>query len=254
MARAILRTFSDVRVGEVDHIGLELAPAGVLLVIAFGDPYGVGLGDQPLVPAAHGFLVGSQSRHGRSALVGHAEGVQVDLPWSVAAMIFGPEVTDLADQAVALPELSGGAELADRLPETAVTDRRRLVAGYLRAWAESHDTPPPLAVRALRRIEAGAPSVGALAAELGCSRGHLHRVIRSWTGQSPTTLMRVNRLHRLVELAGTERTRRSLADAATLLGYADHPHLCHETRQLAGRTPTQLLGRDIDASVADPVT
>ena len=30
MARAILRTFRDVRVGEVD---LELAPAGMLLVI-----------------------------------------------------------------------------------------------------------------------------------------------------------------------------------------------------------------------------
>ena len=44
MARAILRTFRDVRVGQVD---LELAPAGVLLVIAFGDPYGVGLGDEP---------------------------------------------------------------------------------------------------------------------------------------------------------------------------------------------------------------
>jgi AraC-like DNA-binding protein len=251
MARAILRTFRDVRVGQVD---LELAPAGALLVIAFGDPYGVGLGDQPLVPAAHGFVVGSQSRHGRSALVGSAEGVQVDLPWSVAAMIFGSEMTDLADRAVGFPELSGGAELVDRLPETAVRDRARLVAGWLRARTESHDPPTPLAVRALQRIEEGVPSVGALAAELGCSRGHLHRVVRSWTGQSPTTLMRVNRLHRLVELAGTERTHRSLADAATLLGYTDHPHLCHETRQLAGRTPTQLLGRDIDAPDLDRVT
>lgn len=254
MARAILRTFSDVRVGQVDHVGLELAPAGVLLVIAFGDPYGVGLGDDPLVTEPHGFVVGPQSRHGRSGLIGTAEGVQVDLPWSVAAMIFGPEVKHLADRAVALPELSGAAELVDRLPETAVADRQRLVAGHLHAWAESHDAPPPLAVRALRRIEEGAPSVGALAAELGCSRGHLHRVVRSWTGQSPTTLMRVNRLHRLVALSGTERSDRSLADAAALLGYADHPHLCHETRQLAGRTPTQLLGRDIDASVADSVT
>jgi AraC-like DNA-binding protein len=247
MARAILRTFRDVRVGQVGQVGLELAPAGVLLVIAFGDPYGVGLGDHPLVAAPHGFVVGSQSRHGRSGLIGTAEGVQVDLPWSLAAAVFGPEVKDLADRAVAFPELSGGAELTDRLPETVVTDRQRLVAGWLRARTESHDAPPPLAVRALRRIEEGAPSVAALAAELGCSRGHLHRVVRSWTGQSPTTLMRVNRLHRLVELAGTERTHRSLADAATLLGYADHPHLCHETRQLAGRTPTQLLGRDIDA-------
>ena len=251
MARAILRTFRDVRVGQVD---LELAPAAVLLVIAFGDPYGVGIGDGPLVAAPHGFVVGSQSRHGRSALVGTAEGVQVDLPWSVAAMIFGREMTDLADRSVGFPELAGGAELAERLPETEVRDRRRLLAGWLRARTESHDAPTPLAVRALQRIEEGAQSVGALAAELGCSRAHLHRVVRSWTGQSPSTLVRISRLHHLVELSGAELTCRSLADAATLLGYADHPHLCHETRQLAGRTPTQLLGRDIDASDADRVT
>jgi AraC-like DNA-binding protein len=251
MARAILRTFRDVRVGEVD---LELAPAGVLLVIAFGEPYGVGLGNDPLVAEARGFVVGSQSRHGRSALVGTAEGVQVDLPWSAAAVIFGPELTDLADRAVGFPDLSGSADLTDRLPETPVTDRRRLVGGWLRARTESHEGPTPLAVRALQRIEEGAPSVGALASELGCSRGHLHRVVRSATGQSPSTLVRVARLHRLVALSGTQRSHRSLADAATLLGYADHPHLCHETRQLAGRTPTQLLGQDIDAPVASRVT
>ena len=247
MARAILRTFRDVRAGEIGQVDLELAPAGVLLVVASGDPYSVGLGDDPLVVVPHGFVVGSQSRHGRSALIGRAEGVQVDLPWSVAAAVFGPEVKDLADRSVGLPDLSGSAELTDRLPETAVPDRRRLVGGWLRARAEAQDDPPPLAVRALQLIEDGAPSVGDLAAELGCSRGHLHRVVRSWTGQSPSTLVRVARLHRLVALSQTQRTRRSLADAATLLGYADHPHLCHETRRLAGRTPTQLLGQDIDA-------
>ena len=114
-------------------------------------------------------------------------------------------MTDLADRAVGFPELSGGAELADRLPETAVRDRRRLVADWLRARTESHDRTDTAGVRALQRIEEGAPSVGALAAELGCSRGHLHRVVRSWTGQSPSTLLRVSRLHRLVALSGTER-------------------------------------------------
>ena len=244
MARATLRTFRDRRVGQVD---LELAPAGVLLVIAFGDPYGVGLGDGPLVAAPLGFVVGSQARHGRSALIGTAEGVQVDLPWSVAMAVFGPEMTDLADQAIDFPALPGAAELMDRLPETAVADRRRLVGGWLRARAESHHAPTPLAVRAVQRIEDGAPSVGDLAAELGCSRGHLHRVVRGATGQSPSTLVRVTRLHRLVALSLRQGTHRSLADAATLLGYADHPHLCHETRQLAGRTPTQLLGKDVDS-------
>ena len=248
MARAILRTFRDVRAGQVD---LELAPAGMLLVIAFGDPYGVGIGDEPLVSAAAGFVVGSQSRHGRSTLIGTAEGVQVDLPWSTAAAVFGPELTEFADRAVGLPDLSGGAELVDRLAETAVTDRSRLVARWLRARAEEHRSPTPLAAYALLRIEQGAPSVGALASELGCTRGHLHRVVRSSTGQSPSTLIRVARLHRLVALSPTRSGQGSLADAAARMGYTDHPHLCHETRQLAGRTPTQLLGQDIDASETD---
>ncbi|HEY5785776.1 MAG TPA: hypothetical protein VIT65_13455 [Microlunatus sp.] len=88
---------------------------------------------QPLASAAAGFVVGSQSRHGRSVLAGTAQGVQVDLPWSTAAAVFGPETADLADRAVGLPDVSGGAELVDRLPEAAEPDRVRLVARWLRA-------------------------------------------------------------------------------------------------------------------------
>jgi AraC-like DNA-binding protein len=245
MARATLRTFRDARNGEVD---LELAPAGVLLVIAFGDPYGVGLGDEPLVAAHSGFVVGPQSRHGRSVLIGSAEGVQVNLPWSSAAAILGPVLPALADRAVAVTELVGGEELVDRLPETAVEDRACLVGRWLRTRSQSHGRPSPLALRALLRIEQGVPSAGALSDELGCSRGHLHRVVRRSTGQSPSTLVRIARLHRLVALSPTTYGSRSLADTATQLGYADHPHLCHETQLLAGRTPTQLLGRDLDQS------
>ena len=115
-----MRGFRDVGSGEVD---LEYAPAGMLLVIAFVDPYGVGVGDAPLVAAAAGFAVGSQDRYGRSVLSGLAEGVQVGLPWSPAAAVFGAELADLADRPVGLPGLSGGGELMDRLPETAVAER-----------------------------------------------------------------------------------------------------------------------------------
>ena len=131
MVRAMLRTFRDVRVGQVD---LELAPAGMLLVIACGDPYGVSIGDQSASRLRGRRLRRRLPVPARTVGPGrHGQGVQVDLPWSTAAAVFGPETADLADRAVGLPDVSGGAELVDRLPEAAEPDRVRLVARWLRA-------------------------------------------------------------------------------------------------------------------------
>lgn len=238
MARTALRTFRDRGAGRT---GTEIAPTGVLLVIAFGDPYEVGIGDGALNSSAQGFMIGPQSRYGRSALVGSAEGVQVDLSWSVAAAIFGPELVDIADLAVWLPDLPGGADLSDRLPETPASNRARLVGDWLRVRSQTHDGPSSLVSRALTRIEAGVSSVGLLAHELGCSRGHLHRAIRTTVGQSPSTLIRIVRLHRLIELRARVGPHVSLAQVAAGAGYADHAHLCHEARRFAGRPPAELL-------------
>jgi len=164
------------------------------------------------------------------------------MSWSCAAAMFGSELAALADLAAALPDLVGGAELVDRLPETPTTDRARLVGDWLAERSRSHDGPSPLVERALNRIEDGANSVSRLAVELGCSRGYLHRAVRAATGQSPSTLIRIVRLHRLIGLRAIAGPRESLARAAAQVGYADHAHLCHEARQLAGRTPTELLG------------
>lgn len=239
MSTAALHLFREQGTERTD---IETAPAGVLLVIAIGDPYQVGIGDGAFTAAASGFVIGAQSRHGRSALAGTAEGVQVDLPWSCAAAIFGLELAALADVAAGLPDLVGGAELTDRLPETPIKHRARLVGDWLAERRRSHGGPSPLVARALSRIEDGAPSVSRLAGELGCSRGHLHRAVRAATGQSPSTLIRIARLHRLIGLRATAGPWESLARAAAQVGYADHAHLCHESRQLAGRSPTELLG------------
>lgn len=237
MAKPVLRLFRDHGRRQTDT---ETAPAGVLLVIAFGDPYQVGIGVGELATRKSGFVVGAQSQHGRSTLTGTAEGVQVDLSWSHAAAIFGPQLAELADLAVALPDLAGGAELVDRLPGTPTTDRARLVHDWLVA-SRSYVVPSPVVDRALSRIEDGAPSVGQLAIELGCSRGYLHRAVRAATGQPPSMLIRIVRLHRLIGLRAVTDPRESLAQTAAQVGYADRAHLCHEARQLAGRTPTELL-------------
>jgi AraC-like DNA-binding protein len=236
MAGVALRAFRDVRRGEVD---IESAPLGMLLVIAVGDAYQVGLGDDVPARSVGGFAVGPQSRHGSSALTGTAEGVQVDLSWSSAAMIFGSQLAELADRVVPIRDLPGGERLLDRMEAATVQQRIGLVRDWLRARTGSRQAPAPSATRALRLIEGGQSSVRELAVELGCSRGHLHRTVRTLTGQSPSTLMRVARLHRLLSLPAAS----NLADLAAVGGYADHAHLCHETRHLAGRTPSELFGR-----------
>jgi AraC-like DNA-binding protein len=189
-----------------------------------------------------GFLLGAQSRYGRSGLGGAARGVQVDLPWSVALRVFGPLLADLADGTAAVAELPGGRTMVDQIDGAADSVAVDRVGTWLYRQIEVHPEPPPMVVRALERIEVGVTGVGDLADELGCSRGHLHRAVRAATGQSPSTLIRVTRIHRLMALAASNRVA-TIADQAARAGYADHAHLCHDVRWLAGRTPSELLGR-----------
>ena len=238
--RVRLREFAD---GGDGRLHVEMAQAGLLVVIAFGQSYQVGVGTGPLAAGHGGFVIGAQSRYGRSRLLGRAEGVQIDLPWCSAARVFGPAVADLADRALPLADVRIGlppaAILAERLSETPPGDRAAVVAGWLRGAASRQPAPNPTALRALRLIDAGASSVSALAGELGCSRGYLHRSVRAATGQPPSVLIRVARLYRVLGPADASRSWAQRADQA---GYTDHAHLCHETRALTGRTPSELLG------------
>lgn len=238
MASALINHFRD---QGSDGVGFETAPRGILLVVAVGDAYRVSVGDEPASPTEGGFLIGPQSRFGTSALSGAAEGVQVSLTWSNAATVFGPVLPELADQALPVSALDGGSRLADQLSEVPAAEQVRLVVSWLRDRSLTHREPSALVVRALGRIEAGASSVESLAAELDCSRGHLHRIVRAATGQSPTTLMRIVRLHRVL----APREGQTLADRAAAMGYADHAHLCHDTRRLSGRTPSELFDAQV---------
>jgi len=238
--RVRLREFAEAGDGRLD---LEMAQAGLLLVIASGQSYQVGVGAGPLTAGHGGFVIGAQSRYGRSRLPGRAEGVQVELPWWAAAQVFGPAVADLADQALPLADVKIGlpsaAILAERLSITSPGERAAIVAGWLRGAASRQPEPNPTVLRALRLIDAGASSVSALARDVGCSRGYLHRAVRAAIGQPPSVLIRVARLYRVL---GREDASRSWAQRADQAGFTDHAHLCHDTRALTGRTPTELLG------------
>lgn len=67
-----------------------------------------------------------------------------------------------------------------------------------------------------------------------------HARVRETIGLSPKRLMRILRLHRVLE---TFRASRGWAAAAASTGFADQPHLVRELHALLGETPGQWLAR-----------
>ncbi|MFP2926758.1 helix-turn-helix domain-containing protein [Pyxidicoccus sp. 3LG] len=101
----------------------------------------------------------------------------------------------------------------------------------------------PRAAQALRWLQSsgGQVRVSTLARTLGMSERTLHRAVLDEAGVPPKLLARVLRFQRALTLlrsgAGAD-----LSDVALACGYADQAHLSREVRDLAGLTPTALLG------------
>jgi AraC-like DNA-binding protein len=76
--------------------------------------------------------------------------------------------------------------------------------------------------------------IGALAAELGCSRKHLAAQFHDQIGLGPKTAARLLRFDAALALL---RRGRGGADVAARCGFADQAHLVNEFRAFAGTTP-----------------
>jgi AraC-like DNA-binding protein len=98
---------------------------------------------------------------------------------------------------------------------------------------------PRLCQAARRLLGERAPSVDALAHELGLSRQHLARVFRQRVGVSPKTFAGVARLQRAVDLLGRAESP-GLAEAALALGYYDQAHMCRDFRELCALSPREV--------------
>jgi AraC-like DNA-binding protein len=78
---------------------------------------------------------------------------------------------------------------------------------------------------------------------LGLSDRTLRRRSVEAFGYGPKTLQKILRFQRFLRLAREMRPAGGLAQLATDSGYADQAHLSREARELAGMTPTTLLGQ-----------
>jgi AraC-like DNA-binding protein len=180
--------------------------------------------------------------HLRPAVIRHdgrLRGVSIHLTCAGVRAVLGLPLGELRGQILALedvaPHLAHLPEAVADAPAAADQTVRAAIEAALAA--DRAPEPPPGVLPALRRIAAGAP-VGAVAREVGWSRRHLQDLVRTECGASPRDVRRLARLSRS-RRALAERPAARLADVAATSGYADHAHMTHEWRELAGCTPTQ---------------
>lgn len=159
----------------------------------------------------------------------------------VAAEYVADSMRAFVDGGAALAEATRahGFALAERVAEAPDHAARiALVAEFVRAGTARVRAADRRVARAVALLRAGAPSVRAVAAEVGVSERQLERLFAERVGSGPKHFARVVRLERAVRLMGTPlRGQAALAAAA---GYADEPHLIREFRALARATPAEL--------------
>jgi AraC-like DNA-binding protein len=170
-----------------------------------------------------------------------------------AAGLLGITADAITDETVPLADLgdSRTRRLIAPVQEGASSaEQVREVRIAIESRNRSCDTNPTVsaAVAWLARNPTG--RVSDLAAWLGLSARHLHRLFGAAVGCAPKTFHRVMRFQRALHLAraaagsGREDPISLLAHDA---GYADQPHMTRDFQQLAGQTPASLLGETSSA-------
>ncbi len=198
------------------------------------------------------FAVGSAFYSGPSATYavtetdGAQQGAQVMLTLSGARRLLGRPLGDIGDRLTDPADLLGAAtarEITGLLME-AQSQAHRLA--ILEQAMASRFAPGPAAPRDLEwawtrlQSSAGRVRIGALAAELGCSRKHLTVRFHHEFGIPPKLLARILRFDRAMRLL-TQEPLSGWADLAAACGYADQAHLAREFHDFTGSPPAAFL-------------
>jgi AraC-like DNA-binding protein len=224
----------------------EVANGSVVMIISFGDSIDVKLSADPAATRQRSFVAGLHDGFVFNEHGGRQTGVQVDLTPLGAYRVLGVPPSEFANGVVPLDALGSRAlaELADRLASAADWPARfdLLDRAFLRWAAEGPqpDTAVSWAWGQLRRAH-GQVAVKVLADEIGWSHRHFVARFRHHIGLAPKPTARVLRFQRAVELLTADDST-TISDVAASCGYADHSHLVRDFRDLAGCTPSALLG------------
>ena len=226
---------------------VEYASLTVPLVISFAEPFAIGLGKTPgnndrFASFAAGLYAGPVMIES----FGAACCVQVNFTPLGARRFFRLPMSELADSMVVLDDVLGaqGMALREQLGNAPDwTTRFDLAEAFVTArLASVAETHLEIAWAYDRIITSGGRTrIASIAERLGWSRKHLAEKFTDATGIGPKTLSRIVRFNRALGLSRQQGA--DWADIAADCGYADQAHLVREFRDLAGETPTALLGR-----------
>jgi AraC-like DNA-binding protein len=227
--------------------------AGVPLIISFGpkidilDPQHPGHW-QPY----RSFVAGLFDRFVLTEYAGAQHGVQMNFTPIGAARFLGLPLGELVNRVVDLEDILGSLvrRLAVQLAEAPGWAARftildRFIAARL---ADARPVAPFVAWawEQLAESDGGRP-IGALAAEIGCSRKHLIHGFRAELGLPPKTVARILRFQRVTDLIKRGNGVR-WAEIAQDCGYYDQAHLIRDFREFADSTPGEFLRRHLPDS------
>lgn len=169
----------------------------------------------------------------------------------------GVRADELLDQVVPVARLApawrdGAARAQEALERGESRLAGRILAAAVTRSGADGPAPDPLVAQAAALLAADpGMASGTLARALAVSPRHLRRRFAEHAGYGPKRYARIMRLQRLLALHARHPDApagRLAADA----GYADHPHLVRECRELAGRTPSALLAQRAGVALGAP--
>lgn len=122
--------------------------------------------------------------------------------------------------------------------DLALADQQEAAAAALEeADGSGPIAPPAWLSRFIFELSMG-QAVEASAACAGVTPEHASRVAKSWFGESPSAIRGEGRFRRALSAI---REGVSLADAASLAGYADQAHMTRMLKRMTGTTPGRLV-------------
>jgi AraC-like DNA-binding protein len=222
---------------------IEAASLDIPLVVSFGEPFAIGLGQAPHNNDRYGsFTAGLFAGPVTIDSFGASNCLQINFTPLGARRFFGMPMTELTDRMVALDEVLGaeGDALCDELGNAPDWQRRFNIAeAFVLRKLAGGEQPPPEVGWAYDKIAAsgGRAKVASIAQKIGWSRKHLARRFTAEIGLGPKTVSRIVRLNRA--MAAARAGEGGWAGIAAGCGYADQAHLVREFRELAGAAPTE---------------
>ena len=153
-----------------------------------------------------------------------------------ARELLGISPAEIVDRAVPLTDL-WGARARQMADDWAGADRARLLFHLSEMSAVGGGGGVPLLDAAMRELTGPAARLTEVAARLGVSERHLRHLFAREIGLSPKHVARIQRVRRVLALAG----RREWAAVAGDAGFFDQAHMISDFRSMMGVAPGAFL-------------